>query len=139
MASTFDFASLTAPVAAKAPIKRVVTRVSKDKAPNPFVVNGWLAASKDRDTAYDIAAVGMFTEYEKKTRKGELTKDLKVTGDAYHVTQLLRQASDELGIGVRLEYINSKGVAVKSGKIAGIRYLGTKRKEAKKVETPAVA
>jgi hypothetical protein len=130
MAIDFDTA---APTVAKAPIKRVVTRTAKDRAPNPFVTKGWLLASKERTAEYDFAAEGVFVAYEKKVRAtGEVVKALKVTGDAYAVAQLIRQAAEELGIGVRIEFYGAKGAAVKSGKISGVRYLGTKRKESKK-------
>src|SRR5882762_8426426 len=91
MAIDFDTA---APTVAKTPIKRTVTRTAKDRAPNPFVVRGWLAASKERDTAYDFAAEGVFVAYDKKVRAtGETVRSLKVTGDAYDVSQLIRQGA----------------------------------------------
>jgi len=102
-----------------------------------FLDNGWLQQSFDDGDWYDVNGGqpinGGLVEVEivKGNRKGQMTE--RLDGDVAEVTRQLREAAEQLGIGVSIKYYNA---TTKAGKeIPGktiVKYLGQKRKAARK-------
>ncbi len=102
-------------------------RPTVERGPNPFLLNGWLKDSYDTGKAKMVTVEGHFEEVVKKDRKGVEVTRVYVRGDAEEVIKLLREAGNELKIGVAV-----KPVAGKRRNTITIHYLGQKRKQSRK-------
>lgn len=108
-------------------------RAAADTGPNPFIVNGWLKQSFDQGKAYSVTVPGTWEDVTKKNREGvDVTRNM-LRGDAATVVKLIRAASNELNIGVAIETATGR----RKGTIE-VKYLGQKRKEARKPKTDTV-
>jgi hypothetical protein len=129
--------SIPAPVKSTEPPKQRQT-APKDRGPNLFLDNDWLAQSYNDDEWYDVGPVdGQWEEgtVQKGKRKGEAVQ--RMTGVAQEVTRQLREAAMALGIGVAIKYtpVTYKSGAKVGQEIPGkilVQYLGIERKQSRK-------
>lgn len=120
-----DLATLTPTASEWTPARR--GRKAEEKQPNPFVTNGWLQTSYDTGKAQMVTVEGHFEEETKPNRKGETVTRTYVRGEAEEVIKLIREAAEELKIGVAV-----KPVAGKRRNTITVHYLGQKRKQTRK-------
>jgi len=134
---------LSAPTVSAAPLERRVGRATIDRGPNLFLDNGWLAKSYETGETYELPVDGRLEAgiIKKGPKKGEPTE--RLTGDAAEVTRQLREAAEQLNIGVSIKYYpikNERTKKVIEGKLL-VKYVGITRKQRRQpveAETPAV-
>lgn len=123
-----DFNALT-PVVAEFPTR---TRNRGTAGPNPFITNGWLKGSYDRNEAQSVTVPGAYEEYVSKKGASAGETRQRLTGDAAQIVSLLRAAADELNIGVSIDVAQAmNGKREVKGQMT-ITYLGHKRKAPRK-------
>lgn len=146
MGAPKPFTIPTPTVAASAPVRTRGSRV--DHGPNFFLQpippgtvgvengyeDGWLALSYSTGMWFDIPCDGEFVQGEALRGKNKGQPVTRLVGPAKEITRQLREAADELGIGVAIEYqyVTYKSGAKKDQEIPGkllLQYLGKERKQ----------
>ena len=113
----FDFSALKPATTDMTP-----RRTGRAPAENPFLTNDWVLKSYESGTAFAVEVPGEWVSYTRTGKNpGPATK---LSGDAVSAVTMIRKAAEELGIGVRIEYGESK----KKGHVQ-IKFLGTVRKQ----------
>lgn len=114
-----DFSALTPTRSAD----QIVSKRGRTPGPNPFVENGWLLASYNEEAAYEVPPVPGVIETYVQTGKSAGREMTRVTGEARTIVNMIRDAADRLGIGVRIQTLPAK----KKGEVI-IKYMGTVRR-----------
>lgn len=121
---------IQAPTKSATGMPRRAGRASVDHGPNLFLDNGWLLQSYETGEPYEVPVEGEFIQdtIKKGARKGEPTE--RLTGDAAEVVRQLREAANELNIGVAIKYyeVLNKNKTVKKGWVL-VKYQGVARKQ----------
>lgn len=135
------------PKKSAAKIQRTSTRTARDLGPNPFLdskVEGNLdqsykafKAGKLADATYEVTVEGTWETYTQKRGAAKGKEGKRLNGDADRVTRWLRDAADQLGIGVAIQYVEAKPVSGKAH--TTVVYMAKERKAARKPKsaTPA--
>ena len=131
-------------VATEIPLRRE-SQGARNRGPNLFLEphpdegfpEGWLAKSYDDGSWYDVGPVpGGYETDTARRGKNKGAEIQRMSGMAAEVTRQLREAANELGIGVSIKYfpVLYKSGAKKGQEIPGqvlVKYLGINRKQKK--------